>query len=456
MSQLITMTTTFFISFQSGDLSLQDVRKSDSGWYTCEAKNSVDPPEPSATHQPVQTVASGRNTTISCDVIANPDPTLYIWSKNGHYMATQSTSEVKIVNAKPGDGGIYSCQADNIAGKGSIVETHLVIAEPPVFTVRPPHEIKVRQGDQASIQCQGFGDPMPIVYWRRNKKRINQATLNFKKIEHFDHGLYECVVSNTVETISTETVLLVESTKPQMATEIKFSCIDDTSVQVGWNPGYGGGYEQTFAVHAQNEMTGQWTTIRTSRNEAVLDHLEPFISYRVNIESVNQKGSTNSTTYNRRNNIDLPIFMFVGVFSLFFLFFCGLCAWKCFNRKKKKKNHKSRTSTPSKTYQDYGRFTYASGSGSSSSQPGTEMYYEPSIRLLDEANEWRGPSDLEPVSVRYPASSLMELDYDIGEENPIDDMFRDRYILGVQDPPAQLYQDLRLERLRREYKQSQI
>uniref|UniRef100_A0A8R1E1K8 Uncharacterized protein n=1 Tax=Caenorhabditis japonica TaxID=281687 RepID=A0A8R1E1K8_CAEJA len=398
MSQLITMTTTFFISFQSGDLSLQDVRKSDSGWYTCEAKNSVDPPEPSATHQPVQTVASGRNTTISCDVIANPDPTLYIWSKNGHYMATQSTSEVKIVNAKPGDGGIYSCQADNIAGKGSIVETHLVIAEPPVFTVRPPHEIKVRQGDQASIQCQGFGDPMPIVYWRRNKKRINQATLNFKKIEHFDHGLYECVVSNTVETISTETVLLVESTKPQMATEIKFSCIDDTSVQVGWNPGYGGGYEQTFAVHAQNEMTGQWTTIRTSRNEAVLDHLEPFISYRVNIESVNQKGSTNSTTYNRRT----------------------------------------------------------SGSGSSSSQPGTEMYYEPSIRLLDEANEWRGPSDLEPVSVRYPASSLMELDYDIGEENPIDDMFRDRYILGVQDPPAQLYQDLRLERLRREYKQSQI
>ncbi|CAI2357245.1 unnamed protein product [Caenorhabditis sp. 36 PRJEB53466] len=544
-------------NIRSGDLSLQDVRKTDSGWYTCEAKNSGGettsstaylqvfyPPEPSATHQPVQTVGSGRNATVSCDVISNPAPTSYIWSKNGHYMPTQSGSSITLINAKPGDGGIYGCQADNLAGKGPVVETHLVVAEPPVFTVTPPSEIKARLGDAISIPCQGFGDPMPIIYWIRNKKRINQSTLNFKQIEHLDHGLYECVIANSVETISTRTMLLVESSKPQMTTGIKFTCINSNSVKVVWNPGYNGGYDQTFALHAQNEVTQQWTTIRTSRHEVVLDHLEPFVSYRVTIESANSKGSTNSTTYNRRScttlhspekmyfcgyneicwtaaegassyriesrtepsknfqplaevfetyyrlgkdiddrkttvfqvrssrpawppsepsnslrygpadNIDFPIFMFAGVFGLFFLFLCGLFVWKCVNKKNKKKRRKSRSaSTPSKSYQDYGRFTF--GSGSSSSQPGTETYYEPSLRLLDEANEWRLPRDSEPVSVRYPPS-LNELDYDIGEENPIDDMFRDRYILGVQDPPAQLYQDLRLERLRREYKQSQI
>ncbi|CAL2050287.1 unnamed protein product [Caenorhabditis brenneri] len=544
-------------NIRSGDLSLQDVRKTDSGWYTCEAKNPAGettsstaylqvfyPPEPSETHQPVKTVASGRNASVSCDVTANPAPISYTWSKNGHFLPTQSTSEIQIVHAKPGDGGIYGCQADNIAGKGSIVETHLIVAEPPVFTVSPPSEIKVRLGDQLSIPCQGFGDPMPIVYWIREKKRINQSTLNFKKVEHLDHGLYECVIANSVETISTKAMLLVEITKPQMATSIKFSCINSSSMRITWNPGYNGGFDQTFAVHAQNELNLQWTSIKTSRNETILDHLEPFVSYRVSIESVNAKGSTNSTTYNRRSctslhapdklyfcgynelcwtaaegassyriesrtepsknfqplaevletyyrlgkdideskqtifrvrstrpayppsepsnalrygltdNVDLPIFMLAAVFGLIFCFIFGLCAWRCFNNKNKKaKRRKSRsTSTPSKTYQDYGRFTYADGSGSS--QPGTETYYEPSLRLLDE-HEWRGPRDLDPVAVRYPPS-LAELDYDIGDENPIDDMFRDRYILGVQDPPAQLYQDLRLERLRREYKQSQI
>uniref|UniRef100_A0A1I7TJ61 Down syndrome cell adhesion molecule-like protein 1 n=1 Tax=Caenorhabditis tropicalis TaxID=1561998 RepID=A0A1I7TJ61_9PELO len=559
-------------NIRSGDLSLQDVRKTDSGWYTCEAKNAMGestsstaylqvfyPPEPSETHQPVKTVASGRNATVSCDLIANPAPSSFTWSKNGHYLPTQSSSEIKIVYAKPGDGGIYGCQADNIAGKGSIVETHLIVAEPPVFTVSPPSEIKVRLGDQISIPCQGFGDPMPIVYWIRDKKRINQSTLVFKKVEHLDHGIYECVIANSVETISTKVVLLVEITKPQMATSIKFTCLNSSSMKISWNPGYDGGFDQTFAVHAQNEINSQWTSIKTSRNETILDHLEPFVSYRVSIESVNAKGSTNSTTYNRRSctslhapdklyfcgynelcwtaaegassyriesrtepsknfqplaevietyyrlgkdidetkqtvfrvrstrpayppsepsnslrygltdNVDFPVFMLAAVFGLIFCFAFGLCAWRCFNNKNKKaKRRKSRsTSTPSKTYQDYGRFTY--GDGSSSSQPGTETYYEPSLRLLED-HEWRGPRDLEPVAVRYPPvnieyqhelnknglQSLAELDYDIGDENPIDDMFRDRYILGVQDPPAQLYQDLRLERLRREYKQSQI
>ncbi|NP_001362088.1 B-cell receptor CD22-like [Caenorhabditis elegans] len=544
-------------NIRSGDLSLQDVRKSDSGWYTCEAKNSAGettsstaylhvfyPPEPLSSHQPVQTVASGRNTTVSCDVIANPTPTSYTWSKNGHYLPTQASSHIIISYAKPGDGGIYGCQADNIAGKGSIVETHLIVAEPPVFTVAPPSEIKVRLGDQVSIPCQGFGDPMPIVYWIRDKKRINQSTLTFKKVEHLDHGAYECVVANSVETISTRVMLLVEITKPQMASSIKFTCLNSSSMRISWTPGYNGGFDQTFAVHAQNDVTLQWTSIKTSLNETILDHLEPFVSYRVSIESVNAKGSTNSTTYNRRSctslhapdklyfcgynelcwtaaegassyriesrtepsknfqplaevletyyrlgkdvdetkqtifrvrstrpsyppsepsnalrygiadNVDLPIFMLAAVFGLLFCFACGLFAWRCFhNKNKKSKRRKSRSnSTPSKTYQDYGRFTY--GDGSSSSQPGTETYYEPSLRLLDD-HEWRGPRDLEPVAVRYPPS-LAELDYDIGEDHPIDDMFRDRYILGVQDPPAQLYQDLRLERLRREYKQSQI
>lgn len=108
----------------------------------------------------------------------------------------------------------------------------------------------------------------------------------------------------------------IQSSKPQMATAIKFTCVNSSSVKVTWTPGaltkfeivlktcfigYGGGYDQTFALHAQNELTQQWTSIKTSRNEVLLDQLEPFVSYRISIESINAKGSTNSTMHNRRS-----------------------------------------------------------------------------------------------------------------------------------------------------------
>ncbi|CAI5456301.1 unnamed protein product [Caenorhabditis angaria] len=540
-------------NIRNGDLSLQDVRKTDTGWYSCEARNQdgetsstmaflqvLYSPEPNASHQPVQTIASGKNMTLSCDVSANPPPSVYVWSKNGHFLSSKTEDSIKIINAKPGDNGIYGCQAENIAGKGPIVETHIIVAEPPIFSVHPPAEMKVRQGEKLSIPCQGFGDPMPIVYWVRNKKRINHSTLNFKSIDHFDHGLYECIVANSVETIVTKMMLLVESTKPQPSTMVKFTCEGSSTMKISWTPGYNGGYDQTFAIHAQNEMNSQWATIKTSRSDAVLDHLEPFIAYKITIESSNVKGSTNSTTFNRRSctslhppdkvyfcgyneicwsnsegassyriesltepsknfqqvaevfenyfrldeklptnrptmfrirsirptyppsepsnqltfgqseQIKLPLIMLMSVFGIFALFILVIFVWKCIvKRNKNKKKKRKPSSTDSR---EYGKFTYGS---SSSSQPGTETYYEPSIRLLDENSEWRAPPrEMEPVCVRYP--SFLEYDDDIGDENPIDDMFRDRYILSVQDPSPQLYQDLRLERLRREYKQSQI
>ncbi|CAB3399416.1 unnamed protein product [Caenorhabditis bovis] len=533
-------------NIRNGDLSLQDVRKTDAGWYTCEAKNGhgdivsssahlevLYPPEPTNHHQPVKTIASGRNSSISCDVIANPKPTIYIWSKNGHFLTSQTEEKLSIYNAKAGDNGIYGCQAENIAGKGPIVETHLIVAEPPVFTVLPPSKIKVRQGDQVSVPCQGFGDPMPIVYWIRDKKRLNQSTLNFRAISHEDHGSYQCVVSNSVETLKTETMIIVESTKPQPVTKVRFTCESNYSLKISWLPGYNGGYDQTFAIHAQNEANLQWSTIRTSRNESILENMEPFISYRVTIESQNIKGATNSTTFNRRscstlyppeklffcgrnelcwtpadgaisyqverkmepgqsyqpiaevaenyyrlgkeienekmvlyrvkslrpafqpNNMEISLLLLGGILGSLFLFCCFICLWRLCSTSSKKKKQKSRKGgSAMKTYQEFGRYTYDSGSGDSS-HPGTETYYEPSLRLLDEKYEWRGPRDVEPVYARYP-QSLVEYDFETGDENPVDDMFRDRYILSADDPPPQLYQDLRLERLRREYKQSQI
>ncbi|RCN46147.1 hypothetical protein ANCCAN_07806 [Ancylostoma caninum] len=50
------------------------------------------------------------------------------------------------------------------------------------------------------------------------------------------------------------------------------------------------------------------------------------------------------------------------------------------------------------------------------------------------------------------------LDYGYTEESnsAVDDMLRDKYMYGAEDVPVQLMNDLRIERLRREFKQSQL
>lgn len=89
---------------------------------------------------------------------------------------------------------------------------------------------------------------MPIVYWIRDKvnfikflvnaqnsiqKRINQSTLTFKKVEHLDHGAYECVVANSVETISTRVMLLVEVSF-SFSYAVKYANISDNKTSDGF------------------------------------------------------------------------------------------------------------------------------------------------------------------------------------------------------------------------------
>lgn len=50
------------------------------------------------------------------------------------------------------------------------------------------------------------------------------------------------------------------------------------------------------------------------------------------------------------------------------------------------------------------------------------------------------------------------LAYSYAEEpnSAVDDMLREKYMYGAEDVPVQLMNDLRIERLRREFKQSQL
>ncbi|CAD6185421.1 unnamed protein product [Caenorhabditis auriculariae] len=314
-------------SIRTGDLSLQDVRKTDSGWYTCEVRNSRGEmthssaflhvyyaPEASASHQPVQTIASGKDATVVCDVEADPMPSLYTWSKNGHFHTTTMERALKIQNSRPGDGGIYGCQTENIAGKSLVIETHVIVAG--CSTLRAPSRV---------VTC-GVDE----VCWTP----VEEA--NSYRVE----------------------------VKPQGSRDFR------PLAEV---------FEEYYRFGPEGEASS---------------------SFDVRVRSIRPAYNPSGPS---------PIV------------------------------HMSRAS------------------GVASSQPGTETFYEPSLRLLDEAeSEWKGPRD-ETLRLHYP-QSLIEYEYEIGDEMtaPVDDMLRDKYIYGAQDFPPQLFNDLRIERLRREFKQSQL
>ncbi|KAK6060394.1 immunoglobulin domain protein, partial [Cooperia oncophora] len=263
---------------------------------------TTDAPEALPSHRQVLTIGYGQNGTLSCSVDANPKPSVYTWSKNGHFIATTTEDTLLIQAEKDSDGGIFGCQAENSVGRSPIIETHVIIAEPPVFITRPPAELRVFEGAPVSVNCEGFGDPLPIVYWRR----ISSATLSFPSVSHGDHGIYDCVVSNAVSTISTPMSLIVERTRPQAAVIDSVECVGDEAMAVHWTPGFNGSYPQSFVIHYESERDSSGKTLLTTSTSATIGDLMSFSKYRIQIESRNQKGSTNSSVVEKYVCSNLP------------------------------------------------------------------------------------------------------------------------------------------------------
>ncbi|KIH58621.1 immunoglobulin domain protein, partial [Ancylostoma duodenale] len=128
--------------FEGGDLSLRDVRKYDRGWYVCNAHSPsgeqsqasayldvLYAPEALPSHRQVLTIGYGQNGTISCAVDANPMPSHYTWSKNGHFVSTTAEASIlccfileeRVVWGGMGEGGSKSTKA----GAQIRIGTHL-------------------------------------------------------------------------------------------------------------------------------------------------------------------------------------------------------------------------------------------------------------------------------------------------------------------------------------------
>ncbi|KAI1732262.1 immunoglobulin domain-containing protein [Ditylenchus destructor] len=302
-----------------GEFGIFSIKRSDHGWYTCEANNGYQKPDSASVFLNVQyhpevlvvtsrfyAVPTGGNAKIECHFDANPLVTKVHWTKNGNPVfsgiSTQNehnTLSDKITPEEMQGTGTYTCRAENAVGSSSVHEVYVIVAEPPqFFPNRPPPIIHIAAGQHLEVECAGFGDPPPAHYWtRKGRKLTNTSMLVIDQVLHKDHGLYECILSNPIATLTHKMMLYVEA-----------ECVSDNKLQIRWVSGYSSDSEQQkFRVwyrkltNYKNEMdtshdmlVTKWNdTASTDSSTLILDSLEPLSIYELMIEPSNKHGAVN-------------------------------------------------------------------------------------------------------------------------------------------------------------------
>nr|XP_018899969.1 PREDICTED: fasciclin-2-like [Bemisia tabaci] len=207
-------------------LIFQDLRADDGGQYTCVGSYSnaeqlaasvlietiqpimwVDAPT-------VQNPIKGKEGKIKCRVNANPSPNVDLL-RNG--VAIQSgdryvieTDGLTIKNVQESDDGSYICRAVVIqTGEFAERVIKVEVQSPPVIDDSMISEIKVTEGESASIACKAYAKPPPSYSWIKEstKQNLGVGSERFMVNEHTgiltinhalkdDDGEFRCVANN--------------------------------------------------------------------------------------------------------------------------------------------------------------------------------------------------------------------------------------------------------------------
>uniref|UniRef100_A0A8C0EUT3 Immunoglobulin superfamily member 9B n=1 Tax=Bubo bubo TaxID=30461 RepID=A0A8C0EUT3_BUBBB len=325
-----------------GTLIIFRVKPEDAGKYTCIPSNSlgrspsasayltVQYPARVVNMPPVIYVPIGIHGYIRCPVEAEPPVTLVKWNKDGRPLRIEKYSgwnlledgSIRIEEATEDALGTYTCVPYNALGTmGQSPPARLVLKDPPYFTVLPGWEYRQEAGRELLIPCAAAGDPFPIIAWRKVGKpsrskhnTLPGGTLQIRSLGKDDHGEWECIATNIVASITASTHLTVVGTSPHAPTSVHV-VVAMTSANVSWEPGYDGGYEQTFSVWYGPLMKRaqfgphDWLSLPVPAGSSwlLVDTLEPETAYQFSVLAQNKLGTSSFSEVVTVNTLAFPV-----------------------------------------------------------------------------------------------------------------------------------------------------
>ncbi len=277
--------------FPSGNLQISDLRMSDSGVYTCSARNSVTnelrnntrrtslrivhraayagTQVPDILHAPADAnrVPIGANLTLECVASGVPVPTIS-WEKFGGVLPAKRVQQVfgnlLLTNIQQEDRGTYVCRAENGPGQATFRTAMVDVFEAPSLvnadnsTSTPPsiYRYYASRNDQIELKCPLRWRPKADVQWFFNGRLINQNDRNcvigdraitIKMVSHESIGSYQCYARNDYGYKQAQLVLYFKDDR-QTSSDSK----DSTTTQQTASSRTTETVEQSAAVFQQN------------------------------------------------------------------------------------------------------------------------------------------------------------------------------------------------------------
>ncbi|CAK6971319.1 hemicentin-1 [Scomber scombrus] len=218
--QLISPYSPRHTQLPSGSMKILETRVSDSGLYVCVASNiagnltqsiqlSVLVPPSIQAGPRVMKVQVGHHVELPCVVRGVPEPTI-TWTKDGKRYPVSSDGSLAFSHVQLEDGGTYTCNATNTAGKDE-ARIQLQVQVPPVVEVlEPPFNSPLQErvaNQRIAFPCPAKGLPKPVIRWSRNGQELtgnepgvsileDGTLLILASVSPLDNGEYVCAAVN--------------------------------------------------------------------------------------------------------------------------------------------------------------------------------------------------------------------------------------------------------------------
>ncbi|XP_024051458.1 neural cell adhesion molecule L1-like protein [Terrapene carolina triunguis] len=321
----------------AGEISITNLQLQDSAVYQCEATNkhgtilananmnvlNIAPLVLTSDSEDYATVV-GFNAFLHCQVFASP-PAVIIWMRDDSTMPLEGlrytvyeNGTLEIRETKKEDSGSYTCWVTNLVGKSAIT-ANLGIRDATKLVVIPdnPQVLKSRsvllkcQSEYDSHLKQSFklswrkdGDELQINSTEDGRIITEMDTLFISSVTFEDQGVYTCVASTSLDSVTAESQLIVLDV-PDPPEELLLSEKQNRSVRLSWKAGGSHNspiYESIVEFEANRWEPGKWQELTRipGNNTTVVLSLAPYINYQFRVISVNGVGRSKASTSSAR------------------------------------------------------------------------------------------------------------------------------------------------------------
>ncbi|XP_059221864.1 protein turtle isoform X2 [Stomoxys calcitrans] len=314
---------------KDGSLIINPVGADDSGQYLCEVTNGIGDPQSASAYLNIEYPAKVTFTptvqylpfrlsgVVQCYIKSNPQLQYVTWTKDKRLLEPYQMKDIVVMangsllftHVNEEHQGRYTCTPYNAEGtQGSSGTMEVLVRKPPAFTVEPESLYQRKVGDSVEMHCDAVeaeGTQKPTIKWQRqdgdqlsdtqrSRIKISGGNITIENLRREDFGYYQCVVSNEVATLMSQTQLVIEGTQPHAPYNITGKATE-SSITLQWMPGYSGGseYKQDYTIWYREAGVADWQTISVTPSgstEVTINGLASGTTYEFQVVGRNVLG----------------------------------------------------------------------------------------------------------------------------------------------------------------------